>query len=96
MKFRSQLWLPLEFLALYAGMRFFTDQSEWICVIVASGATSIRHLQRKFAESQLLFDVSDRQLVSVTAQVTAMQDEIDALYGRLEAVEHASENRRSF
>ncbi len=54
MKFRSQLWLLVEFLALYAGMRFFTDQGEWICLMVAGGATSIYDLQRKLADGRLL------------------------------------------
>ncbi|WP_332855144.1 hypothetical protein [Duganella sp. S19_KUP01_CR8] len=95
MKFRSRLWLLLEFLALYAGMRLFTDQGEWICVIAASGAASIYDLQRKLTEGRLLFDITDRQLVSASAQVTAMQEEIDALYTRLEEVEFASASHRS-
>lgn len=95
MKFRSQLWLLVEFLALYAGMRLFTDQGEWICVIVSGGATSLYDLQQKLAEGRLLFDISDRQLVSVSAQVTAMQEEIDALHTRLEEVEFASASHRS-
>ena len=94
MKFRSQLWLLAEFLALYAGMRLFTHQGEWICVIVSGGATSLYDLQRKLAESRLLYDISDRQLVSVSAQVTSMQEKIDALHNRLEAVESTSASRR--
>lgn len=87
MKLSHCIWLIVEWLVWYSVMKLATDQGDWISLIVASGITSMSSLTRRLAWIKRLFDISDRQLVEVSAHAVEMQREIDELRRRLDLLD---------
>ncbi len=84
---KRYLWLFVEWAAYLIVVYWLVDGSMWLDFFLASTMVSISHIYGLVKENRQLFDISDSEVVRVSALAARLEEELADVTSKLEDAE---------
>jgi len=81
------LWLLVEWVASIGLVHWLVGGSWWLALFLGSAMANVAEFYRRIRWNRHLFDISDAELVRVSAEVTDLRSQLAEIKDRLDELE---------